>query len=211
MTGRGPDPEDGVEAGGDPIADAAAAALRGALIVFPTDTVYGIATRPDDPAATGRLFEAKGRPTDLALPVLVPTVGAARTVAVLDARAEKLAGVFWPGGLTMVLRRTEAAGSWELGGDGMTVGIRVPRHPLALALLGLTGPLAVTSANRSGDPPAGTCAELEAAFGDLVEIYLCGESELSGEASTVIDLAGERPQILREGGLDPEALRRSLA
>jgi len=189
-----------------PLGDAAAAARRGELIVFPTDTVYGIGTRPDDPAATARLFEAKRRPRDLELPVLVATLAAARAVAAFDERAERLAAALWPGPLTLVLPRSADAAGWDLGGDPATVGVRAPRHPLALALLADTGPLAVTSANLSGRPPAEICDELQALFGDLVEVFLCQEVPLDGVASTVLDLAHGPATIVREGSLTREAL-----
>lgn len=190
--------------------DAAAAARGGELIVFPTDTVYGIGTRPDDPAATARLFEAKRRPRDLELPVLVATVSVARQMAVFDERAERLAAALWPGPLTLVLPRGADASQWDLGGDPATVGVRAPHHPMALALLAETGPLAVTSANLSGRPPAGTCAELQAVFGDHVAVYLCQEDPLIGVASTVLDLAHGAATIIREGSLPRDWLIRLL-
>ncbi|MFB3737718.1 MAG: L-threonylcarbamoyladenylate synthase [Candidatus Velamenicoccus archaeovorus] len=194
----------------DPIADAAAAALRGELVVLPTDTVYGIGTRPDDPAATARLFEAKERPRELELPVLVPAASEARRIAAFDARAERLAGRFWPGPLTLVLPRTEESAGWDLGGDPRTLGVRMPHHPIALAVLARTGPLAVTSANRSGHPAPSTCDMLEEAFGDRVAVYLCQEAPLAGRPSTVAALRGGDLAILREGALPAGELRRAL-
>jgi L-threonylcarbamoyladenylate synthase len=194
---------------GGPLRDAVAAARRGELIVFPTDTVYGIGTRPDDPAATARLFEAKRRPRDLELPVLVATTAAARAVAVFDERAERLAAL-WPGPLTLVLPRGADASAWNLGGDPATVGVRAPHHPLALALLADTGPMAVTSANRSGTPPVETCDELQELFGDHVAVYLCQEEPMAGVASTVLDLAHGPATIIREGSLSREALMELL-
>jgi L-threonylcarbamoyladenylate synthase len=191
---------------GGPLRDAAAAAGRGELIVFPTDTVYGIGTRPDDPAATARLFEAKRRPRDLELPVLVATTAAARAVAVFDERAERLAAALWPGPLTLVLPRGADASGWDLGGDQATVGVRAPHHPLALALLAAAGPMAVTSANRSGAPPVETCDGLQRLFGEHVAVYLCQEEPMGGIASTVLDLAHGPATIVREGSLSREAL-----
>lgn len=185
----------------DPIEDAAAAALAGDLIVMPTDTVYGIGTRPDDPAATARLFEAKGRPRHLELPVLVPSAAAARYVAAFDERAEVLIGRLWPGPLTLVLPRTDASRPWELGGDPATIGLRMPHHPLALAVLSRTGPLAVSSANRSGGPTPEECDGLERTFGDVVAVYLCQDEPLAGRPSTVLDLSHGEPRILRAGAL----------
>lgn len=194
----------------DPVAEVAEAALAGRLVVFPTDTVYGLATRPDDPEATARLFEAKGRPHDLALPVLVSSAEGARSVAELDERAELLADAFWPGGLTIVAPRSDRSVDWVLGGDGSSVGVRVPAHPLARAVLAAAGPLAVTSANRSGEPPATTCDALRSAFGDLVEVYLCEERPLQGTSSTVVDLAHGAPHLLRLGDLSADDIARFL-
>jgi tRNA threonylcarbamoyl adenosine modification protein (Sua5/YciO/YrdC/YwlC family) len=193
------------------VADAAAATRRGELIVLPTDTVYGIGTRPDRAEATARLFEVKHRPHELALPVLAGSEEAARAVGRFDARAERLAGDLWPGALTLVLPRTALSGGWDLGGDPETVGVRVPRHPLALAVLGETGPLAVTSANLSGSRAATTCEELASAFGDVVAVYLCEEGPLDGRPSTVIDLAHGAPRVLRAGALEPERVELLLA
>jgi tRNA threonylcarbamoyl adenosine modification protein (Sua5/YciO/YrdC/YwlC family) len=192
----------------DPLADAVAAARRGALIVFPTDTVYGIAARPDDPAATDRLFTAKARPRDLTLPVLVASAAEARALARFDDRADRLAAACWPGGLTLVLPRTARSEPWDLGAGVASIGVRVPSHPLALALLAATGPLAVTSANRSGRPPATTCDELVEAFGDDVAVYLCEDVPLAGAASTVVSLLGPDLQILRAGDFDARTLER---
>ena len=194
----------------DPVGEAVAAARRGALIVLPTDTVYGIGTRPDDPDATARVFEAKGRGRDLELPVLVATVREAETVGVFDDRAERLAVGCWPGGLTMVLARADTSRDWDLGGDRLSVGVRIPHHPLALAVLAGTGPLAVSSANRSGAPPAIDCDALAATFGDRVAVYLCQEAPLAGAPSTVVDLAHGPARILRAGAVDEERLTRLL-
>ena len=189
---------------------AADAALRGAPIVFPTDTVYGIGTRPDDPGATARLFEAKARPRDLEFPVLVPSVEAARALAAFDERAETLALSFWAGALTLVLPRTQGSRGWHLGGDPNTIGVRMPHHPLTLALLARTGPLAVSSANRSGEPIAATCDELRDVFGDAVAVYLCADEPLGRVASSVLDLCGNEPRMLRTGAVTEDEVREAL-
>ena len=127
-------------------------------------------------------------------------------MAVFDERAERLAGALWPGPLTLVLPRAADASGWDLGGDAATVGVRAPHHPMALALLAETGPLAVTSANHSGRPPAETCGELQDLFGGAVAVYLCQEDPLEGVASTVLDLAHGPATIIREGALSRETL-----
>ncbi|MGE5459307.1 MAG: L-threonylcarbamoyladenylate synthase [Solirubrobacterales bacterium] len=195
----------------DPIADAAAAALAGGLVVMPTDTVYGIGTRPDDAAATARLFEAKGRPRDLSLPVLVATRAAAEEVAAFDDRARSLAGRYWPGPLSLVLPRTARTRDWNLGEEADTVAVRMPHHPLALALLARTGPLAVTSANRSGEATLATCEGLRSVFGDLVEVYLCEGSPLEGAASTVVDLTDAQVRFVRIGAVSEADVREALS
>jgi len=178
---------------------AAAAALRGELIVIPTDTVYGIGTRPDDPAATSRLFEAKRRPRDLELPVLVADLATAQRIARFNDIAHRLADRFWPGALTLVLERTDESTSWDLGGNQTTVGVRVPDDPIALAVLDRTGPLAVTSANISGEPTPTSCEEIADLFGRSVTDVLCAPGELTGRASTVVDCTRAAPTILRAG------------
>jgi tRNA threonylcarbamoyl adenosine modification protein (Sua5/YciO/YrdC/YwlC family) len=194
----------------DPVEQAARAALAGRLIVLPTDTVYGIGTRPDDAAATARLFQAKGRPHELTLPMLVPTPTAAREIAVFDDRAEALALAFWAGPLTLVLPRTAASRGWDLGGDLETVGVRMPHHPLALAVLARTGPLAVTSANRSAEPTPSSCDEIERVFGEVVDVYLCEAEPLTRTASTVVDLAHGELRLLREGAVTEADVRATL-
>lgn len=195
----------------DPILEAAEAALSGALIVIPTDTVYGLGTRGDDPSATARLFSAKGRRRDLEVPVLVASTAAAREIAVFDEGSDALAGRFWPGPLTLVLPRTRCSLDWDLGGDGSTIGIRIPHHPLALAVLARTGPMAVTSANRSGEPTPDSCEELERIFGDAVTVYLCSEGPPDRAASTVVAIAGQHIRVLRAGAVAEDEIRAVLA
>lgn len=194
----------------DPISQAIAATRRGELIVFPTDTVYGIAAAPNDAGATARLFEVKRRPRDLTLPILVGSLDDARAVGELDDRAERLTAALWPGPLTLVVPRTARSAPWKLGGDDASVGVRIPAHPLARAVLA-AGPLATTSANRSGEPPATTCDDLQATFGDEVAMYLCDEAPLVGRASTVVSLLGPDPVILRAGDVDADTIARLSA
>jgi L-threonylcarbamoyladenylate synthase len=196
------------------LAAAEEALAQGSLVVFPTETVYGVASRPDDPDATDRLFRAKRRPLDLNLPLLVGSVAAAWEVAEPSPAARGLAATFWPGPLTLVLPRTERSRPWHLGEAAATVAVRVPDHPLCLALLGRTGHLAATSANLSERPPISDPAQLVAAFGDSVMVYVVlapGVPRPAGSPSSVVDLTGERPHLTRRGAVTMEAVTGALA
>lgn len=191
----------------EPALRAAEEALSaGELVVFPTDTVYGVAARPDVPGATDRLFTAKRRSRGLTLPILAAAVEDAASIAVFDARAWTLGGHFWPGGLTMILPRAPRANDWDLGDEHDTVGVRIPNHPVVLGLLTRTGPLAVTSANRSGEPTPSTCGGIRGSLGDAVAVYLCAGSARGDIPSTIVDLTGPEPQVVREGAVPAEAL-----
>ena len=200
-------PEDAAEA-----IDAAAAALSaGQLVVVPTETVYGIAARPDVPEATGRLFETKSRPPRLTLPVLVPAANVAWRYGERTTAASALASRFWPGPITLVLRRTTTSAGWNLGEATGSIGLRVPDHAVCLALLRRTGAMAATSANLSGRPPLQDAEALRSAFGDSVAVYLVLHAEAeppAGTASTVVDATGDRPRILRPGPIGPDEVLR---
>ncbi len=192
----------------DPGADlevAAAALAAGEVVAVPTDTVYGLAVMPRSETARRALFELKGRPEQLALPVLVPSAEAAMALAAAGPRRgdlERLAAAFWPGAVTVVVPLDPAAGLL-LGGDGASVGLRCPGHRLLLALLERTGPLAVTSANRHGEPPCTTAAAVRVAFPGGLGAVLDG-GRCDGTPSSVVSLTGPAPVLLRAGpvGLD---------
>jgi L-threonylcarbamoyladenylate synthase len=188
------------------VADAARVVLAGGLVVVPTDTVYGIGCLSFDPGAVGRLFEAKQRPRRLELPVLVASTEVAGRICVLDDRARLLMDRFWPGALTLVLSRSSESRAWRLGGDEATIGVRMPAAAAALELLRATGPLAVTSANRSGAPTPGSCDEIRSIFGAAVTAYLCDDGVVTGRASCVIDLTASEPRVLRDGELAERVL-----
>ena len=194
------------------IAAAARAVGDGRLVVMPTETVYGIGCRPDDAAATAGLFEAKGRSRGLNLAVLAAAAGEALALTASGPHAASLAAALWPGPLTMVLPRSARARAWSLGEDGDTIGVRVPDLPLPRALFARTGPLAVSSANRSGTPPARTRAELLAAFGDAVAVYLVTSKALVGaNPSTVVDLSDPpRIRLVRAGPFTRERMAGAL-
>ena len=183
--------------------DAAVAAIRrGELVVLPTDTVYGLAADAFNPQAVGRLLEAKGRGRDMPTPVLVPAL---RTldglVDVVPPAARDLVEAFWPGGLTLVLVHAETL-AWDLGETKGTVAVRMPLDPVALAVLEHTGPLAVSSANRTGLPAPADAAEAARQLGTAVAVYLDGGPTGDAVPSTIVDLTGPFPRVLREGAVD---------
>jgi len=187
------------------------AVRRGELIVLPTDTVYGIGAEAFSPAAITSLLAAKQRGRDMPPPVLVGTVRAATAlVEELSDAGRDLIAEFWPGGLTLVCRAQRML-SWDLGDTRGTVAIRMPLHPVALDLLKETGPLAVSSANLSGSPPATTAAEAEKQLGDAVSVYLDGGPCPGDIASTIVDVTGPVPRLLRLGVISTQQLRNVVA
>ena len=188
--------------------DAAATALRrGELAVLPTDTVYGVAADAFNPAAVDALLAAKGRGRDMPVPVLVATPEMlVALVGELSPQAKQLTEAFWPGALTVVVRHTPHL-SWDLGDARGTVAVRMPDEPLAIELIGRTGPLAVSSANRSGHPPATTMLDARLQLGASVAVYLDGGPRPSATPSSIVDLTGDAPRLLREGALSAETLR----
>ncbi len=186
----------------------AASALKGGdLVVLPTDTVYGIGADAFDPDAVAALLDAKGRGRDMPVPVLV---GSWHTidglVSVVTAQTRDLIEAFWPGGLTLVVEQAPSL-AWDLGDVNGTVAVRMPMQALAIDLLTETGPLAVSSANRSGQPPAMTAAEAQTQLGESVMVYLDDGPAAVGVPSSIVDVSGERPQLLRAGAIDIDALR----
>lgn len=190
-----------------PAIDEAVHALgRGGLVVLPTDTVYGIGADAFAPAAVAALLAAKGRGRQMPPPVLVPDV---RTVDGLctdvpDA-ARRLMEAFWPGALTVICRAQPSL-AWDLGETRGTVAVRMPDHPAALALLRRTGPLAVSSANRTGAPAARTAGEARAQLGDAVAVYLDGGTAPGGVASTIVDATTADLRVVRLGALGVDEL-----
>lgn len=161
---------------------------RTELAVIPTDTVYGLAANAFSAEAVEKLLNAKGRDRQSPPPVLVANLNMARAlVEVLPDAAEKLAETFWPGALTLILR-SQPSLDWDLGETKQTVALRVPDHKIALALIEETGPLAVSSANLTGEPAATTAKQAFDYLGDSVEVYLDGGPSPKGEASTILDL-----------------------
>jgi len=197
------DPEQ-LEAG---LQAAQAALRRGELVVMPTDTVYGVAGEAFDPVAVDRLLAAKGRGRDMPPPVLVGTVRAAiALVQELGEMGKDLIDEFWPGGLTLVFRASPTL-VWDIGETKGTVAVRMPLHAVALGLLKKTGPLAVSSANYSGQPPATTADDAVEQLGESVAVYLDGGKCPGDTPSTIVDLTGSVPRLLRPGVITPDRLR----
>ncbi len=183
------------------------AVRRGELVVLPTDTVYGLGTDAFAPEAVRGLLAAKGRGRDMPVPVLVGSPRTLDGIATgLSASARDLVEAFWPGGLTVVAT-VQPSLQWDLGETGGTVAVRMPLHPVALELLRATGPMAVSSANKSGQPPATTCDDAVEQLGESVSVYLDGGPSGDPVPSTIVDVTGEAPRLLRLGAVTAEALR----
>ncbi len=181
------------------VSSAAEAVATGAVVVLPTDTVYGVGADAFDPRAVAAVLAAKGRGRSMPPPVLVPGIETMQGLAMgLSAAAEELMAAFWPGPLTLICR-SQPSLAWDLGDAGNTFAVRMPLHRTALALLHQTGPLAVTSANRTGQPPATTVTEAMEQLGEAVAVYLDGGPSAGLVASTIVDVTGETPVILRAG------------
>jgi L-threonylcarbamoyladenylate synthase len=181
---------------------AAARAVRaGRLVVLPTDTVYGIGCDAFSGPAVRNLLSAKQRGPDMPVPVLV---GSWTTIDGLvqgvPKAARDLIEAFWPGGLSLVLRHAPSL-KWDLGSTKGTVMLRMPLHPVALELLREVGPMGVSSANVSGSPPASSAAQAQEQLGEKVGVYLDGGPSGEPIASTVLDLTGDDPRVLREGAV----------
>jgi L-threonylcarbamoyladenylate synthase len=177
------------------------------LVVLPTDTVYGIGADAFDSRAVADLLATKGRGRNMPVPVLVGSWDTIEgLVSFVPAQTRSLIEAFWPGGLTLVVEHAPSL-SWDLGESRGTVALRMPLHPVALELLARTGPMAVSSANRSGQPAAVTAEQARDQFGDEVAVYLDGGQATIGVASTIVDVTRETPRLLRAGAVGIEALR----
>lgn len=190
---------------------AAFTALRaGNLVVLPTDTLYGLGCDAFDSVGVQSLLRAKNRGRDMPVPVLV---GSWQTidglVFTVSHAARTLVEAFWPGGLSLVVQQAPSL-SWDLGDTRGTVMLRMPLHPVALELLREVGPMAVSSANVSGQPPATTAALAKEQLGASVGVYLDGGPCAAAVPSTIVDLTGEKPRVLREGAVSAVAIAEAL-
>jgi tRNA threonylcarbamoyl adenosine modification protein (Sua5/YciO/YrdC/YwlC family) len=191
---------EGLEAAADSI-------KRGELVVFPADASYGIAADAFQPDAIDALLATKGRGRDLPVPVLVGSwTGLDGLTLLVQPMVRDLVEAFWPGGLTLVVEHAPSL-AWDLGDARGTVAVRMPLHPVALELLARTGPLGVSSANRAGQPPPMTAEEARDQLGYPVAVYLDGGPSGDPVPSTIVDVTGEVPRVLRLGAVSLDALR----
>jgi L-threonylcarbamoyladenylate synthase len=192
------------------ITSAVAALKGGRLIVMPTDTVYGIGADAFDSTAVTALLSAKGRGRDMPVGVLV---GSWHTIEglvyTMPDGARELIRAFWPGALSLVVTQAPSL-QWDLGDARGTVMLRMPLHPVAIELLREVGPMAVSSANVSGRPPAVDVGEAHSQLGDLVDVYLDAGRSAQQAASTIVDLTGPAPRILRAGPVSVERIAEVL-
>jgi len=191
---------------------------RGELVVLPTDTVYGVGADAFSPAAVQRLLDAKGRGRQQPPPVLVGSIATlAALVETVPEPVQRLVDEFWPGGLTIVLPAQQSL-VWDLGETHGTVAVRMPDHRVALALLEETGPLAVSSANLTGEPAAVEVDQAQGMLGDSIAVYLDAGPATRGVASTIVDATSlvrpggddARVRVLREGAISRDELARVL-
>jgi len=184
---------------------ATAAIRRGDLVVFPTETSYAVAADAFTPGALQRLRDAKGRGSDMALPVLVASPRMAQGIVTsLSEDAKTAMDAFWPGPLTLVALQQSTL-SWFVAGE--SVSVRMPIHPLALALISRSGPVVAVTANMAGAPAPSTCEQARSQLGDAVAVYLDAGPRAAGQASNVIDVTVSPPALLRAGPFSVAALR----
>lgn len=185
-------------------------AKSGRLVVTPTDTLYGIGCDAFNNEAVANLLAAKGRGPDMPVPVLVGSWDTVRgLVATYPEKTQRLVEAFWPGGLSIVVPEAPSL-PWNLGDTRGTVMLRMPLHPIAIELLREVGPMAVSSANLSGHTPPTTAAAAKEQLGQAVNVYLDGGEAAIGKPSTIVDLSGAMPCILREGAISAERLAEVL-
>jgi tRNA threonylcarbamoyl adenosine modification protein (Sua5/YciO/YrdC/YwlC family) len=188
------------------VAKAAEAVRAGQVVVLPTDTVYGVGADAFSAEAVASVLAAKGRGREMPPPVLVPSVRTVDGLATdVPAYARDLIAEFWPGPLTLVLTAQPSL-MWDLGDTNGTVALRMPQDDVALALLTEVGPLAVTSANLTGQPPATTVTDAAAQLGAAVAVYLDGGPTTSMEVSTIVDCTGPTPTVLRAGAITQDQI-----
>ncbi len=188
--------------------EAAAAVRRRELVVLPTDTVYGVGADAFSREAVSELLDAKGRGRNMPSPVLVGSPNTLHgLVTDFSESAWELVDAFWPGALTLVARHQPSL-TWDLGETRGTVAVRMPLHPVAIELLADFGPMAVSSANLTGRPSPQSCDAAQEMLGDAVSVYLDGGPTQDAVPSSIVDVTGRVPVLLRAGALGAEELRK---
>ncbi|BDH07793.1 MULTISPECIES: L-threonylcarbamoyladenylate synthase [Streptomyces] len=188
--------------------EAAAAVRRGELVVLPTDTVYGIGADAFSSEAVADLLAAKGRGRNMPTPVLIGSPNTLHgLVTDFSELAWELVDAFWPGALTLVARHQPSL-QWDLGDTRGTVAVRMPLHPVAIELLTEVGPMAVSSGNLTGHPAPENCDAAQRMLGDSVSVYLDGGPTPGNVPSSIVDVSGPVPVLLRQGAISPEELRK---
>lgn len=190
------------------IARAVKVLKKGGIVAFPTDTVYGIGAPAFDVESIERLYEVKGREHAKAIAILISSQDELKLVAVANKAALRLAKRFWPGPLTLVLPRNPKVP--EALSQGATIGVRVSDHAVARGLLAAVGPMGVSSANVSGQANTRTADEVLAQLGGRIEMVLDGGQTPGDRPSTVVDLTGEKPKVLRVGPISEEQILEAL-
>ena len=182
---------------------------QGGIVAYPTDTVYGLGASANLQSAVERVYQVKERPRNMALPLLLANISQISEIAEpVPQVAWLLARNFLPGALTIVLPKSKAVPDFIAAG-GMTVAIRIPAHPVPVALIeGLGVPIVGTSANLSGKPSTLTAGEVHSQFGDRIDLIIDSGRCLGGKESTIVDVTGETPVVLREGAISKEELKR---
>jgi len=189
-----------------PVREAAEAVLRGGVIAFPTDTVYGLSCSLMDPAAVEFVYRLKRRPSHLSVIALLPEADAVHPlVEALPEVGEALIKRFWPGPLSIIFEASTLV-PLRLRGERNTIALRVPKHPLCQALLeAVGGPLVSSSANLSGQPPCADAQEIVRVFGNQLDVLLDGGPSAANVPSTVVDVSSGRVQLVRAGAVDVSA------
>lgn len=188
--------------------EAASAVRRGELVVLPTDTVYGIGADAFTKEAVGDLLDAKGRGRNMPTPVLIGSPNTLHgLVTDFSELAWELVDAFWPGALTLVAKHQPSL-QWDLGDTRGTVAVRMPLHPVAIELLTEVGPMAVSSANLTGHPAPENCDEAQQMLGDSVSVYLDGGPTPGNVPSSIVDVSGDVPLLLRAGAISADELRK---
>jgi len=179
---------------------------QGGLVAFPTDTVYGLGACADNESAVARVYQVKARPRNMALPLLLADISQISDVAYpVPPVAWLLVNKFLPGALTLVIAKSDSVLDIVTGG-GSTVAVRIPDHPIPVALARDVGPIVGTSANLSGKPSALTADEVSGQLGDKIDLVIDGGRCPGGKESTIVDVTGEKPRILREGAIPREEI-----